>query len=153
VADRQRFTAKVVPVPDGCAFWTGAIGEDGYGRFLVGRAPQAGTVSAHRWLWVHLHGPLPAGVLLRHCCDETSCVRLAHLLPGDHQHNMSDMRARGRQGGPWHRGRADTRGPAGRGRAIRAALHAGYHPDRLAAAIRAGDPARDQLQLFLEPGP
>jgi len=108
-------------------------------------------MAAHRWLWEQDVGPLPAGVRLRHCCDETSCVRLAHLLPGSHRLNMGDMTRRGRAGGPHHHGRADIRGPAGRARAIRAALTGGYHPDRLTAAITAGEPWRHQLALFPDP--
>ncbi len=108
-------------------------------------------MSAHRWLWEQDVGPLPAGVRLRHCCDETSCVRLAHLLPGSHRLNMGDMTRRGRAGSPHHHGRADIRGPAGRARAIRAALAGGYHPDRLTAAITAGEPWRQQLALFPDP--
>lgn len=146
-ADRLRFEAKVIRTP-GCAWWRGALGEDGYGRFAIGAGPAARTVTAHRWVWEHDLGPLPCHRQLRHSCDETNCVRLDHLLPGTHLHNMSDMVARGRQGGCHHHGHADTRGPAGRARAIRAALADGYHPDRLTAAMLAGDPHRHQLALF-----
>ncbi len=117
-ADRWRFDRKVVWSPT-CLWWVGAIADDGYGRFATGTGQ---VMSAHRWLWEQDVGPLPAGVRLRHCCDETSCVRLAHLLPGSHRLNMGGMTRRGRAGGPHHHGRADIRGPAGRARAIRAAL-------------------------------
>jgi len=127
-----------------------AIADDGYGRFATGNGQ---VMSAHRWLWEQDVGPLPAGVRLRHCCDETSCVRLAHLLPGSHPLNMGDMTRRGRAGGPHHHGRADIRGPAGRACAIRAALTGGYHPDRLTAAITVGEPWRHQLTLFPDPHP
>lgn len=145
--DRLRFEAKVVRTPS-CAWWKGALGEDGYGRYAIGAGPAARTVSAHRWLWEHELGRLADNVMLRHCCDETNCVRLDHLRPGTHELNMSDMVARGRQGGPFHRGRADTRGAGGRARAIRAALAEGYDTDRLATAMLAGDPHRHQLVLF-----
>jgi len=151
VTDRWRFDRKVVWSPT-CLWWVGAIGDDGYGRFAAGTGR---VMSAHRWLWEQDVGPLPAGVRLRHCCDETSCVRLAHLIPGSHRLNMgdraSDMTRRGRAGGPHHHGRADIRGAAGRARAIRAALNGGYHPDRLTAAITAGEPWRQQLALFPDP--
>jgi len=149
VADRWRFDRKVVWSPT-CLWWVGAIGDDGYGRFASGTGR---VMSAHRWLWEHDVGPLPAGVRLRHCCDETGCVRLAHLIPGSHRLNMGDMTRRGRAGGPHHHGRADIRGPAGRARAIRAALTGGYHPDRLTAAMIAGEPWRQQLALFPTPTP
>ncbi len=124
VADRWRFDRKVVWSPT-CLWWVGAIADDGYGRFATGTGR---VMSAHRWLWEQDVGPLPAGVRLRHCCDETSCVRLAHLIPGSHRLNMGDMTRRGRAGGPYHHGRADVRGAAGRARAIRAALTAATTP-------------------------
>ncbi len=107
VADRWRFDRKVVRSPT-CLWWVGAISDDGYGRFATGTGR---VMSAHRWLWEQDVGPLPAGVRLRHCCDETSCVRLAHLIPGSHRLNMGDITRRGRAGGPHHHGRADIRGP------------------------------------------
>jgi len=118
-ADRWRFDRKVVWSPT-CLWWVGAIADEGYGRSATGTGR---VMSAHRWLWEQDVGPLPAGVRLRHCCDETSCVRLAHLIPGSHRLNMT---RRGRAGGPHHHG-------------------------RLAAAITAGEPWRHQLALFPDP--
>ncbi len=83
-AHRWRFDHKGVWSPT-CLWWVGAIADDGYGRFAAGTGQ---VMSAHRWLWEQDVGPLPAGVRLRHCCDETSCVRLAHLMPGSHRLNM-----------------------------------------------------------------
>ena len=149
VADRWRFDRKVVWSPT-CLWWVGAIGDDGYGRFATGTGR---VMAAHRWLWEQDVGPLPTGVRLRHCCDETSCVRLAHLIPGSHRLNMGDMTRRGRAGGPHHHGRADIRGPAGRARAIRAALTGGYHPDRLTAAIWPANPGAISLHCSRTPRP
>ena len=70
-----------------CLWWVGAIADDGYGRFAAGTGR---VMSAHRWLWEQGVGPLPAGLRLRHSCDETSCVRLAHLMPGSHRLNMGE---------------------------------------------------------------
>ncbi|HEX3540523.1 MAG TPA: HNH endonuclease signature motif containing protein [Acidimicrobiales bacterium] len=146
-----RFSTKVVAVPDGCRFWVGAIADDGYGRWTT---DDDRTVSAHRWLWEQLHGPVPPGLHLLHSCDETSCVDDAHLRVGTQAENQAQMARRHRGAGPWHVGMADTRGPAGRARAIRAALLAGYDAERLAAALAAGDANRDQLRLDLgESGP
>jgi len=61
---------------------------------------------------------------------------------------MAHMRSRGRQGGPWHSGRADTRGPSGRARAIRDAVNAGAGAELLRTVMRTGEPWRDQLALF-----
>lgn len=51
--DRARFAAKARLDPDGCLTWTGAISNDGYGRFWL-RRPD-GTqraVAAHIFAWV-----------------------------------------------------------------------------------------------------
>src|SRR3954468_8900869 len=93
---RRRFDRKVVWTPD-CWWWIGAIGDDGYGRVAIGPGQ---VVRAHRWLWSQDVGPLHPSVPLRHLCDEANCVRLEHLLAGSHQLNMTDMRLRGRAGGP-----------------------------------------------------
>jgi hypothetical protein len=143
-----RFLDKVVAVPGWCDFWVGAIADDGYGRWT---ADDGHTVAPHRWLWEQLHGPIPAGLYLLHSCDETSCVTVrAHLRLGTQAENQAQMSRRHRGAGPWHVGLADTRGPAGRARAIRAALRDGYDADRLAAALDAGDPRRGQMTLDLE---
>lgn len=149
-----RFTVKVVadPRPSGCHYWIGAIGDDGYGRFHAGAGQDPQTVHAHRWLYETRRGPLPAGTLALHSCDETSCVRLEHLAAGDQHENLAQMSRRGRAGGRAHAGRADSRGPAGRARAIRAALRDGWDLSAWTAAVADGDPYRHQLRLPLALG-
>ena len=48
--DLERFKAKIVRGPGSrdCAIWTGAIADDGYGRFSLRRAGRQLTVSSHR---------------------------------------------------------------------------------------------------------
>jgi hypothetical protein len=143
-----RFAAKVVAVPGGCRFWVGAIADDGYGRWT---ADDGRTVSPHRWLWEQLRGPIPAGLYLLHSCDETSCVAVEeHLALGTQADNQAQMARRHRGAGPRHVGLADTRGPAGRARAIRAALVGGFDAERLAAALDAGSARRGQLSFELD---
>jgi len=99
------------------------------------------------WLWEQLHGLVPPGLHLLHSCDETSCVADSHLRGGTQAENQAQMARRHRGAGPWHFGVADTRGAAGRARAIRAVLIDGYDPERLADAMAVGDANRDQLRL------
>src|SRR5450759_3548171 len=79
-------------------------------------------------------------------CDEAGCVALEHLTVGTQAENVAQMHRRGR-GWRRHTGTADLRGPAGRARAIRAALAAGWDEAAFTAAVAAGDPFCRQLAL------
>lgn len=133
--------------PDACWFWCGALTGTGYGRFWL---PGGRVVAAHRYAWSLAHGPVPAGTVLAHSCDEASCVRPDHLEPVDQADNVAQMAARGR--GANGRRRAlggDVRGAGGRARAIRAAVLAGATDAELARLLDAGRLWRDQLALDL----
>jgi hypothetical protein len=57
----ERYTKKT----ERCWLWTGAVCRDGYGCFNVdGR-----SFKAHRWAWIRAHGPIPAGLVVMHRCD------------------------------------------------------------------------------------
>lgn len=107
-----RYWAKVMATP-GCAFGSG-LSAGGYRRCDAGGDR---IVSAHKALWEDVPGPLPAGVILLHACDETSCVRLSCLSPGDQLADQAQMARRGRTANQWARGCGDGRGPGGRARA------------------------------------
>lgn len=118
----------------GCWWWLGAVSSTGHGRATLTTGRQVGP---HALVWVAAHNRLiPAGQVVRHLCDEPSCLRPGHLETGTQLDNIADCLARGR-----HRG-GDTRGPAARARAARDHLLA--HPgdwDGLAAVLAAGDQA------------
>ena len=83
-----------------CLVWIGSRrSSTGYGKFTTTR-PGGGTAhhGAHRWIWEKIHGPLAAGLIVRHTCDNPPCVNLAHLLPGTYKDNTADMDRRGRRG-------------------------------------------------------
>ena len=83
-----------IPEPNtGCYLWLGALNNKGYGT--LGRGDKWFT--AHRYAWMLAHGPIPAGMLCLHRCDQRSCVRVDHLFLGKPQDNMDDMRAKGRK--------------------------------------------------------
>jgi len=87
------FYADNLPA-DACWPYPGPVNGDGYG-FVRG----PGLVSpllAHRCALVLILGEIPAGLLVRHSCDNPPCINLAHLLKGTTLDNMRDMVERNR---------------------------------------------------------
>jgi hypothetical protein len=110
--DFARFLRYVAP-PDanGCECWTGALRGDGYGLFRVGSRVDGSRrmVSAHRWLYERLRGPVPAGKELAHSCHNRRCVR--HVRPLSHEENIAEMWDAGRA---WSQAAATKRRILGR---------------------------------------
>ena len=80
----ERFWACVNKGPS-CWIWTGnktAV----YGRIRIHNV----ATPAHRASWVLHYGPIPAGVLVLHKCDNPLCVRPDHLELGTQHKNISD---------------------------------------------------------------
>ena len=113
-------------------------------------------IAAHVFAYQLAHGLctarlLASDVVIRHRCDEACCQNPAHLAAGTATMNITEYRARRhRVSGPLD----DTRGAAGRARAIRAAVLSARvdGPDAveaaLAAALTAGDRYARQPSLF-----
>lgn len=51
---------------------------------------------AHRVAYELVYGPIPAGMVVRHSCDNGRCCNPTHLLIGTQADNLADMRQRGR---------------------------------------------------------
>lgn len=64
------FFARVNVQPGGCWFWTGAVGESGYGVYK-------GT-SAHRWTYGWFVEPIACDHEVDHLCRNRRCVNPAH---------------------------------------------------------------------------
>ena len=91
VADR--FWAKVQKT-DGCWLWTGARkGSENYGFFYT----EGKQRYAHRVSWEMANGPIPAGMLVCHRCDNPPCVRPDHLFIGTVLDNNRDAIGKGRK--------------------------------------------------------
>lgn len=87
IAAEIRFWFKVLPVPSGCWEWQGGKAGE-YGKFQ--------NMRAHCFAYALCTGPIPAGMVVRHSCDNPPCVNPAHLSLGTQLDNMRDMVARGR---------------------------------------------------------
>jgi hypothetical protein len=74
-----------------CLVWTGATDKDGYGIFQL----PTKTVKAHRFAYAQAHGD-PGRAMVRHRCDNPSCVEPTHLVAGTGKQNMGDMISRKR---------------------------------------------------------
>lgn len=77
---------------DGCWEWTGAK-RRGYGLFACGGKSQ----TAHRVSYEVYHGGIPAGMVVRHTCDNPACINPGHLLIGTVAENVGDRELRGRR--------------------------------------------------------
>ncbi|WP_427902273.1 HNH endonuclease [Methylobacterium fujisawaense] len=69
---------------------------DGYGLFDRRREGKRFARRAHRVAYELAHGPLPAGLMVRHKCDNPRCCNPSHLEPGTAAENSRDMVERGR---------------------------------------------------------
>lgn len=89
----DRFKSKVLQVPMcDCWIWTGAISSRGYGTFWKDSKNKGAHVASYEFY----KNTVPVGKVIRHTCDTPHCVNPDHLLIGDMQDNMSDMKKRGR---------------------------------------------------------
>ncbi|MFK0294786.1 HNH endonuclease signature motif containing protein [Streptomyces sp. NPDC090442] len=151
---------RFVVVTARCWVFVGGLGGDGYGRFWA-HDPEGGgatIVRPTRWIWQAHHGPIPAGMVVRHKCDRSICARpdcLTLGLPVDNSQDMSRRDRTVRLG--WRVSKADRRGQLAAARALRTAIlravAAGvYSPQALASVVThvdtAGDPHAGYDTLF-----
>lgn len=150
-----------VAVTDRCWIYTGALSDDGYGRFWAPTAAAAESRSENvrpsRWMWSAHNGPIPPGYVVRHECDSTICCRLACLRLGDQSDNLDDAMRRDRVTHPGRVGKADRRGAHAAALAIRTAILAAVgsgitDPADLGSVVdtarAAGDPYAEHGRLF-----
>jgi len=88
------------PPPDKCWIWTRTRLPKGYGTLRCGVRRR--QVYAHRASYERFHGPIQKGAIVRHSCDNPSCVQPAHLSIGTQADNIRDCIDRGRKVDPPH---------------------------------------------------
>lgn len=80
----ERFSSKVMQVPDGCWLWTGTTDSSGYGQYKhLGRSR-----IAHRYVYEQLVGDIPEGLEIDHLCRVRSCVNPTHMDPVTYSENQ-----------------------------------------------------------------
>lgn len=96
--------------PDQCWPWLGSINRKGYGQFSAQIERKSETFEVHRLMWRLVNGPIPAGMLVCHSCDNPICVNPAHLWLGTSHDNNHDAIRKGRMkhngrycGTYWHK--------------------------------------------------
>jgi len=75
-----------------CWNWIAFKNKAGYGQFKM----DGKMHRAHRVSYELYKGEITKGLVVRHSCDNTSCVRPEHLEVGTLQDNTDDMMKRGR---------------------------------------------------------
>lgn len=64
------------------------------------------TVYAHRIAYEENHGEIPDGMVIRHKCDNSSCINPEHLEIGTHDDNVKDRVKRNRSASGSKHGRS-----------------------------------------------
>lgn len=76
-----------------CRIWIGSPDKFGYRQIAVNRRMRR----VHRVAWEVANGrPAPAGLVIRHACDNPACINPDHLILGTQAENVADMISRHR---------------------------------------------------------
>ncbi len=89
----ERLAELSVAEESGCIRFTGHLDGEGYGGIMVARV----KYMAHRLSYSLNNGPIPDGYVVRHKCDNPSCINPEHLEVGTQADNIADKVSRGRQ--------------------------------------------------------
>ena len=76
----------------GCWNWVGAFSNCGYGKFSIGglQTRAMTTQGAHRVSYELFVGPIEAGKVIKHKCDNKRCVNPEHLEMGTTSENTQE---------------------------------------------------------------
>lgn len=85
---------------NGCHICTSHVcsGKEGY-KYLIIRI-NGKKRYYNRVQWAEIYGEIPKGMVIRHKCDNPSCININHLEIGTQKDNIQDCIKRGRWGYP-----------------------------------------------------
>lgn len=75
---------KIEISDSGCWLWTMSVGSPGYGNAWDGTK----VITAHRYAYTWVVGPIPGGLVLDHLCGVRRCVNPTHLEPVTQGENL-----------------------------------------------------------------
>lgn len=90
---QERLEARIISKGDGCWEVSGHRLHNGSVQVTDANGKQ---VPAHRLAWELANGPIPAGYVLAHACDNPPCIRLDHLVLTTQTENVHDSIRKGR---------------------------------------------------------
>jgi hypothetical protein len=93
----RKFLRGIRKLPSGC--WTCDTAyrtRAGYLHLQITERGVQCALKVHRFSYEYFVGPIPAGKLICHTCDERWCCNPKHLFPGSQADNMQDMVRKGR---------------------------------------------------------
>lgn len=93
---QERIRRNSRPNLNGCWEWQLVRNAQGYGNTTA--AGMRGA--AHRFSYAAFKGVVPAGLVVCHQCDNTSCVNPEHLFVATQEENAHDCMAKGRANFP-----------------------------------------------------
>ena len=105
----ERIHKQSSPRPNGCRVWNGKKNQHGYGMVKIANKEHR----AHRVVFFTLHPNIDRTLVVRHKCDNPSCVNPHHLEAGTVRENIMDMVNRGRHRGGAPKGNKNAVGNQG----------------------------------------
>ena len=81
-----------------CIEWHGGHWNTGYPYRVrhIDEPPGPVLIAVHREVWAAANGPIPAGGVIMHTCDNPGCINIEHLRLGTPGQNSRDMAVKGR---------------------------------------------------------
>lgn len=87
-SESERLWNSCIPEPNsGCWIWMLSLNHCGYGQVEFRKK----KAKAHRASWMANVGPIAAGVMVLHKCDNRACINPDHLFLGSAKDNTDDM--------------------------------------------------------------